>query len=87
MFNCKNNNCKNTVKTSRGKSGYCQPCSARRLMNNKWATIGNPVQSSLRYCNQLEIAWLQNEALKHNVKVSVLIASIIRDAYYEEKNG
>ena len=86
MYNCKNNGCKNTVKTNRGKSGFCQPCSARILMNDRWSSKGDASKGAIRHLDSKCREWLLNQASTHKVKLSVLVASIIKDAYVEEFN-
>ena len=78
MNNCKN--CLNPLKSNRGKSGLCQPCSARTMMNHRYA------QS--RYYKLLAPdlkTWLVDQANRNNLRLSEVVMAIIKDAYFEDK--
>jgi hypothetical protein len=81
MNNCKN--CLNPLKSNRGKSGLCQPCSARNLMNTKWVTFGTLTNDRL-LTNPVK-KWLTDQANRNNLKLSEMVIAIIKDAYFEDK--
>tara|TARA_E500000331_G_C16773833_1_gene504997 strand:- start:288 stop:545 length:258 start_codon:yes stop_codon:yes gene_type:complete len=80
-MNC--NHCHKKL-SNRGKSGFCQPCSARVLMNNRWANFGDVSKSTVRLLDRETKNWLLNQANANKVKLSTLVASIIKDAYYDD---
>jgi len=71
--------CEDELKSTRGKSGLCQPCSARELMNNKWSK-----RWVVDYLDKDTKTWLLNQANSSKVRLSMLVAGIIKDAYYED---
>lgn len=77
-------NCKDELKSIRGKSGLCQPCSARAVMHKRWGSLGDVSKGSLRYLDVKTQRWLLNEANTNKVRLSVLVAGIIKDAYNDE---
>ena len=74
--------CLKPLKSNRGISGLCQPCSARNLMNTKWVTFGTLTNDSLLSTPVKK--WLTDQANKNNLKLSEMVVAIIKDAYFEE---
>ena len=79
-------NCGNELKSTRGKSTLCQPCSARDVMNNRWSKFGDLSNGALRFLDEDTKRWLLEQANENKVRLSVLVASIIKDAYAEERS-
>ena len=81
--------CANELKSNRGKSNLCQPCSAREMMHKKWIKFGDTTNGAIHFLDVKTREWLMEQSNKNKVRLSVLVASIIKDAYYEEvsKNG
>ena len=69
--------------SGRGKSNLCQKCRARVLMVDRWSPkIETDVV--LKHLDSKVTEWLKNEVTKNKSSLSVMISSIIEDAYYEE---
>ena len=79
-------NCSDELKSTRGKSTLCQPCSARNLMHKKWTEFGDTTNGAMRFLDEETRNWLLEQCDKNKVRLSVFVASIIKDAYYEEVN-
>ena len=73
--------------TGRGKSGLCQPCSARRLMLAKWGSYGIRQGNAFKIMSPEIIDWLATEASKSKVDMATIISSIVADAWWDENNG
>lgn len=76
--------CNKAVLESRNKSGLCQPCSARAMMNKKWSKLGDTANGAIRSLDTRTRDWLIKQADINKVRLSAMVASIIKDAYYEE---
>ena len=79
--------CATELKSTRGKSTLCQPCSARKLMNNKWSEFGDTARGAMHFLDEDTKTWLLEQANENKVRLSVLVASIIKDAYIDERGG
>ena len=53
-------------------------------MNNRWANFGDVSKSTVRLLDRETKNWLLNQANANKVKLSTLVASIIKDAYYDD---
>lgn len=70
--------------SGRGKSNLCQKCRARVLMVDRWASKVEP-ETVLSHLDYEVETWLKNEVTKSKSSLSVMISSIIEDAYFEEQ--
>ena len=77
-------NCSNELKSTRGKSNLCQPCSARNLMHSRWSKFGDTSKGAIRFLDVETREWVLEQCDKNKVRLSVFVASIIKDAYCEE---
>jgi hypothetical protein len=53
-------------------------------MHKRWGSLGDVSKGSLRYLDVKTQRWLLNEANTNKVRLSVLVAGIIKDAYNDE---
>ena len=69
--------------SGRGKGNLCQKCRARKLMIDRW----QPKMEAdvvLKHLDTDVAEWLKGEVSKTKCSISVMVASIIEDAYHEE---
>ena len=56
-------------------------------MNNKWSEFGDTARGAMHFLDEDTKTWLLKQANENKVRLSVLVASIIKDAYMDEKGG
>ena len=58
----------------------------RDVMNDRWSKFGDLSNGALRFLDEDTKRWLLEQANGNKVRLSVLVASIIKDAYAEERS-